>query len=84
MRHINAASAAQRGAAAGVRLNRRRDAREPVRARTRCQIVNSGRYGTNALPSVLVSDDGAEFRLFAGGFMDAAQLEGGIERWLAQ
>ena len=58
--------------------------REPVRARTRCQIVNSRRYGTNALPSVLASDDGAEFRLFAGGYMDADELEADIERWLSR
>lgn len=57
---------------------------EPVMERTRRQILTARSYGTSALPSVLVSDNGAEFQLFAGGFMDAAQLEADIETWLAQ
>ena len=58
--------------------------REPVKERTRRQIHTARSYGTSALPSVLVSAGGAEFRLFAGGFMDAVQLEADIERWLAE
>ena len=58
--------------------------REPVKERTRRQIHTARSYRASALPSVLVSAGGAEFRLFAGGFMDAVQLEADIERWLAE
>ena len=58
--------------------------REPVKERTRRQIHTARSYRASALPSVLVSAGGAAFRLFAGGFMDAVQLEADIERWLAE
>ena len=57
--------------------------RETVMEGTRRQILTARSYGTSALPSALVSDDGAEFRLFAGGFTDATRLEAAIESWLA-
>lgn len=53
----------------------------PVRERTRWGFENARSYGTNAVPNVLVSADGAEFRLLAGGFVDAGQLTADIERW---
>lgn len=55
-----------------------------VRERTRWGFENARRYGTNALPSVLVSDDGIEFRLFAGGFVSADQLTDDLEAWLGR
>lgn len=58
--------------------------REPVMERTRRQILAVRDHGTNVLPRVMVSDDGAEFRLLASGFMAATQLEADIETWLAE
>ena len=58
--------------------------RERVMERTRRQILAARSYGTSVLPSVLVSDDGAKFRLFAGGFTDATQLGADIQTWLAE
>ena len=56
---------------------------EPVRQRTRWGFETARQYGTNALPSVLVSADGASFRLFAGGFVDSERLIEDLEGWLA-
>lgn len=47
------------------------------------QFVESKRYGTNALPSVLVDSDAGR-RLFAGGWVSAPQLVSDIEAWLAR
>jgi len=41
--------------------------------RIRFQFDNTGAFGTNALPSLLIERDGA-LTLFAGGYMDAAML----------
>lgn len=54
----------------------------PVRERTRWSFDNARGYGTQAVPNVLVSADGATFRLLAGGFVDASQLTADVERWL--
>ncbi|MFP6796211.1 MAG: hypothetical protein VB933_03995 [Pseudomonadales bacterium] len=54
-----------------------------VRTRTEWGFTGSRRYGTNALPSVVVSDDGSGFRLFAGGYVSAAQLTQDLNRWLS-
>ena len=53
-----------------------------VRERTRWDFENARSFGTNAVPNVLVSADGATFRLLAGGFVDTGQLTTDIERWL--
>ena len=53
-----------------------------VRERTRWGFENARSYGTNAVPNVPVSADGVEFRLFAGGFVDAEQLTADLEAWL--
>ena len=63
------------------RLRPRMDA-EAVRQRTRWGFETAREYGTNALPSVLVSSDGASFRLFAGGYVDAERLVADLEAWL--
>ena len=55
---------------------------EAVRQRTRWGFETARQYGTNALPSVLVSPEGAEFRLFAGGFVDGDQLTRDLRNWL--
>ena len=52
-----------------------------VEAVAREEFAESKRYGTNALPSVLV-DDGNVRRLFAGGWMSAEQLTRDVEAWL--
>lgn len=57
---------------------------EAVRQRTRWGFETARQYGTNALPSVLVSADGTDFRLFAGGFVDSARLIEDLEAWLAR
>lgn len=54
-----------------------------VRARTRWGFENARRHGTSAVPNVVVSADGANFRLLAGGFVDARQLTADLEGWLA-
>lgn len=56
---------------------------EAVRQRVRWGFETARQYGTNALPSVLVSPDGADFRLFAGGYVDSARLIEDLETWLA-
>ena len=55
-----------------------------VRERTRWGFETARQYGTNALPSVLVSRDGMSFQLFAGGFVDAERLTEDLESWLAR
>ena len=61
-----------------------------IRARTDWEFKTSRRYGTNALPSVLVSTGSAwfdtggshDYRLLAGGYVSAAQLKLDIQVWL--
>jgi putative protein-disulfide isomerase len=53
-----------------------------IEAKTLEEFAESKRYGTNALPSVLV-EDGNGRRLFAGGWMSAAQMTTDVETWLA-
>lgn len=47
------------------------------------EFAESKRYGTHALPSVLV-DSASGRRLFAGGWVSAAQLTHDLESWLAR
>ena len=54
-----------------------------VRTRTDWGFTGSRRYGTNALPSIVVSESGADFRLFAGGYVSAGQLIEDLLRWLS-
>jgi putative protein-disulfide isomerase len=54
-----------------------------IEARTLQEFAESKRYGTNALPSVLIEDESGR-RLFAGGWMSAAQLTSDVETWLAR
>ena len=54
-----------------------------VRTRTEWGFTGLRRYGTNALPSIVVSDNGTDFRLFAGGYVSAGQLVEDLERWLS-
>ena len=54
-----------------------------IEARTQQEFAESKRYGTNALPSVLVEDANGR-RLFAGGWMSTAQLTADVEAWLAR
>src|SRR5262245_58670269 len=54
-----------------------------VEAVAREEFAESKRYGTNALPSVLVDDDNGR-HLFAGGWMTAEQLTQDVEAWLAR
>ena len=54
-----------------------------VLTRTEWGFTGSRRYGTNALPSIVVSDDGADFRLFAGGYVSAGQLIEDLSFWLS-
>ena len=56
---------------------------EGVRQRTRWGFETARQYGTNALPSVLVSADGTDFRLFAGGYVDGERLVEDLEGWLS-
>ena len=55
-----------------------------VYARTRWGFEHARRFGTQAVPNVLVSPDGVEFRLLAGGFVDATQLTADLEAWLGR
>ncbi|HBP14223.1 MAG TPA: hypothetical protein DD457_03405, partial [Gammaproteobacteria bacterium] len=54
-----------------------------VLTRTEWGFTGSRRYGTNALPSIVVSDGGADFRLFAGGYVSAGQLIEDLGLWLS-
>jgi putative protein-disulfide isomerase len=54
-----------------------------IRAATAAEFEGSRRYGTNALPSLLVESAG-ERRLLAGGYADAAMLEQLIRQALSR
>src|SRR5262245_60663644 len=54
-----------------------------VETRTQQEFAESKRYGTNALPSVLIEDAKGR-RLFAGGWMTTEQLTTDVEAWLAR
>ncbi|MCZ6888384.1 MAG: DsbA family protein [Gammaproteobacteria bacterium] len=61
------------------RLRRDMDS-QAVRERARWGFENARRYGTNALPSVLVSNDDSDFRLLAGGYVNAEALTEELRR----
>lgn len=46
--------------------------------RVRFQFEHAGAFGTNALPSLLIEEDG-KLQLFAGGYVDAQMLVGLIQ-----
>lgn len=52
-----------------------------VRERVRWSFNTARRYGTQALPSVLVSKNGYEFRLLAGGYVGADVLLADLDAW---
>ncbi len=56
---------------------------ERIRAAVAREFDNSRRYGTNALPSLLVESAGQR-RLLAGGYADAAMLEQLIRQALSR
>ena len=47
---------------------------EVLRERLRFQFDNAGAFGTNALPSLLMEEQGT-LRLLAGGYVDAGMME---------
>ena len=55
-----------------------------VVTRTDWGFAGSRRYGTNALPSIVVSGNDQDFRLFAGGYVSAGQLIEDLGQWLSR
>ena len=55
-----------------------------VVTRTDWGFAGSRRYGTNALPSIVVSGNNQDFRLFAGGYVSAGQLIEDLDQWLSR
>ena len=47
---------------------------EALRERLRFQFDNAGAFGTNAMPSLLIEEQGT-MRLLAGGYVDAGMME---------
>ena len=67
-------SLSEQAAEHGVENLKARMHDEALRERLRFQFDNAGAFGTNAMPSLLIEEQGT-MRLLAGGYVDAGMME---------